>query len=191
MTFCFQIHKVKQIQIFFVNVFFTLATFCACGDLHIEKSDKLRIGLKPCWALGSHRNFHLWRVELGFRFPWFLLGWISFETGWWFEIFINIFYFHPYLGKWSKFDEYFSDGLKPPTRKFIWDVLLNSVMLMKIRVGAFRGDARVETARRDPDTGPESLWKPQTGGLVKPGSLTKLPWSSRNCWWKIIYFTQM
>ena len=27
----------------------------------------------------------------------------------------NIFYFHPYLGKWSNFDSYFSDGLKPPT----------------------------------------------------------------------------
>ena len=28
----------------------------------------------------------------------------------------SIFYVHPYLGKWSKFDRYFSDGLKPPTR---------------------------------------------------------------------------
>ena len=27
----------------------------------------------------------------------------------------NIFYFHPYLGKDSQFDYYFSDGLKPPT----------------------------------------------------------------------------
>ena len=28
----------------------------------------------------------------------------------------NIFYFHPYLRKWSNFDSYFSNGLKPPTR---------------------------------------------------------------------------
>ena len=27
----------------------------------------------------------------------------------------NIVYFHPYFGKWSNFDWYFSDGLKPPT----------------------------------------------------------------------------
>ena len=27
----------------------------------------------------------------------------------------KIFYFHPYVGKWSNFDWYFSDGLKPPT----------------------------------------------------------------------------
>ena len=30
-------------------------------------------------------------------------------------VFSNIFYFHPYLGKWSKFDEHiFSDGLVQP-----------------------------------------------------------------------------
>jgi len=27
----------------------------------------------------------------------------------------NIFYFHPYLGKISHFDSYFSKGLKPPS----------------------------------------------------------------------------
>ena len=32
----------------------------------------------------------------------------------------NIFHFHPYLGKWSHFYSYFSDGLKPPTRWILW-----------------------------------------------------------------------
>ena len=36
------------------------------------------------------------------------------KTGWWFE---KICYFYPYLGKESKFDSYFSNGLKPPSRK--------------------------------------------------------------------------
>ena len=35
----------------------------------------------------------------------------------------NIFYFHPYLGKIPIFDEYFSDGLKPPTSD-LWLILL-------------------------------------------------------------------
>jgi len=34
-------------------------------------------------------------------------------TGWWSVS--NISYFHPYLGKISNFDEYFSIGLKQPT----------------------------------------------------------------------------
>ena len=29
----------------------------------------------------------------------------------------NMFYFHPYLGKKTHFDQYFSTGLKPPTRE--------------------------------------------------------------------------
>ena len=36
------------------------------------------------------------------------------KAGWWFS---NIFYFHPYLGKWSILSKNFSNGLKPPTRK--------------------------------------------------------------------------
>ena len=39
------------------------------------------------------------------------------KSGWWFQIF---FHFHLYLGKWSNFTtQYFSNALKPPTRKFI------------------------------------------------------------------------
>ena len=39
---------------------------------------------------------------------------VPYETRWWFQV---IFYFQPYLGKWS-WRAYFSDGLvQPPTRK--------------------------------------------------------------------------
>ena len=31
----------------------------------------------------------------------------------------NMFYFHPYLGKWSNLTNNFPDGLKPPTRKCV------------------------------------------------------------------------
>ena len=33
----------------------------------------------------------------------------------------NIFYFQPYLGEDSHFDQYFSDGLKPPTRMLCFE----------------------------------------------------------------------
>ena len=37
----------------------------------------------------------------------------------------NMFYFHPYWGKITHFDEYFSDGFKPPTScDFIFTVIL-------------------------------------------------------------------
>jgi len=35
------------------------------------------------------------------------------KDGWWFEIFLC----SPLLGEDFQFDQYFSDGLKPPTRK--------------------------------------------------------------------------
>ena len=40
---------------------------------------------------------------------------IKSKTGWWFQICL----FSPLPGEMVQFDEYFSDGLKPPTRKTV------------------------------------------------------------------------
>ena len=50
-----------------------------------------------------------------------------------------MFFFQPYLGKWSKFNWYFSDGLKPPTRKWfkskfswrLWESSTSSIWVPK------------------------------------------------------------
>ena len=50
---------------------------------------------------------------------------IHWATRWWLHIF---FYFHPYLGIFgedSQFDEYFSDGLKPPTSTYFQNFQLD------------------------------------------------------------------
>ena len=46
------------------------------------------------------------------------------STRWWFQI-IFFFYVHPLLGEDSHFDEYFSTGLKPPTR-LVWARVMDS-----------------------------------------------------------------
>ena len=58
----------------------------------------------------------------------------------------NIFYFHPYLGKSSNFDQYFSDGLKPPTRRWL-DFCGDATFFVRktnplILVGIFEGSSR-------------------------------------------------
>ena len=40
---------------------------------------------------------------------WWLLLYIQTTSGWWFQV-SNIFYFHPYLGKWSKLTHIFQMG---------------------------------------------------------------------------------
>ena len=50
-----------------------------------------------------------------------LTNWDDPPSRWWFQIF----FFHPYLGRWSYFDDQiFSDGLvQPPTRGFFGETL--------------------------------------------------------------------
>ena len=63
------------------------------------------------WWRGCHRQSLGSRNESGMP-PFFEKQ--RCKTGWWFQI---CFIFTPILGEMIQFDLYFSDGLKPPTRK--------------------------------------------------------------------------
>ena len=64
----------------------------------------------------------------------------------------NIFYFHPYLGKWSNLTNILSDGLKPPTRLWFrrWFISFQNGPFFQVtfphfqgELGGFNGKAKV------------------------------------------------
>ena len=64
----------------------------------------------------------------------------------------NIFYFHPYLGEDVQFDQYFSKGLKPPTR--------NRWVMLSFRNVLVRGVMELSCPKRSSDMVPRSPPKP-------------------------------
>ena len=73
------------------------------GTYHsFRQLDLLVLGVSSWWKWTSQSNL-FWRKVLDLN-----------------RVMVsNIFYFHPHLGRWTHFDSYFSNGLKPPTSKDI------------------------------------------------------------------------
>ena len=92
-----------------------------------------------CWWRKSPAKLHSWwdfYRYLKFIILYPMIRWI-YITRWWFQ---RIFYFHPYLGKWSNltcvYFAKFANGLIPPPTRFIFRSLAWSLLLEFFPVAA-------------------------------------------------------